>query len=129
MNSTAARRHFRCGRCFGDVLHDNPRPMSIDRDPLWQLRHALAGLGLALLASVPLAALVARLLGAFWGDSYEARVAVYGGLLLYVVVGAGVLFWRVARHETRPVAAGRVLLWLASLWAWPMLWLLGARRG
>lgn len=101
--------------------------MAYDRDPLWQLRHALAGLGLALLLSVPLAALAGRLLGTLVDDSYEARVAVYGALLVYLVAGAVVLFMRVARHETRPVGAGRVLLWLASLWAWPLL--LFSRRG
>lgn len=90
-------------------------------DPLWRLRHALAGLSLALLASVPLAALAGSLLASLWGDSYGARVAVYGLLLLYVVAGAVVLFVRVAQHETRPVSVGRVLRWLASLWLWPLL--------
>ncbi len=66
-----------------------------ENDPLWKLRHALAGMGLA--------------------------------LLLYVVVGAVVLFVKVARHETRPVSAGRVLTWFLSLWLWPVL-LLAARR-
>jgi hypothetical protein len=40
--------------------------------------------------------------------------------------GAGVLFVKVAQHETRPLTAGRVLKWLASLWLWPLLLL--ARR-
>ncbi len=52
---------------------------------------------------------------------YTARVTAYGLLLLYVVVGAVVLFVRVARHETRPVSAGRVALWVLSLWLWPAL--------
>lgn len=90
-------------------------------DPLTRLRHAFVGLGLALLLSVFVAALAGRWLGGALGDTYEARVAVYGGLLLYVGVGAVVLFLRVAQHETRPVSAGRVLLWLASLWLWPAL--------
>ena len=42
-------------------------------------------------------------------------------LLDRVIVGAGLLFVRVAQHETRPLSAGRVLLWLASLWLWPVL--------
>jgi hypothetical protein len=33
---------------------------------------------------------------------------------------------RVARHETRPMSAARLALWLASLWLWPAL-LLSAR--
>ena len=99
-----------------------------ENDPLWKLRHALTGVALALL----LAVLTAALAGAWLGDrlatpSYGARVAAYGVLLLYVVVGAGVLFARVARHESRPVSARRVVLWWLSLWLWPLL-LLAARR-
>lgn len=95
------------------MIHEN--------DPLWKLRHALAGVALALLLSVPLAALLGRWAGDWLGDGYTQRVAVYAGLLLYVVAGAGVLFAKVARHETRPLSAGRVGLWLASLWLWPAL--------
>ena len=101
--------------------------MANDNDPLWKLRHALAGLGLALLASVFVAALAGRLLGDALGDDYSTRVTVYGLLLLYVVVGAVVLFIKVSRHETRPLTLGRVLTWLASLWLWPLL-LLVARK-
>jgi hypothetical protein len=92
-----------------------------DNDPLWRLRHALSGMGLALLASVFVAAFAGRLLGTLFGDTYGARVAVYSVLLLYVIVGAVLLFIRVAQHETRPVSAGRVLRWLLSLWLWPAL--------
>lgn len=100
----------------------------IENDPLWKMRHALVGMALALL----LAVLTAALAGAWLGDllatpSYGARVTAYGLLLLYVVVGAGVLFVKVARHETRPVSVQRVFLWWLSLWAWPAL-LLVARR-
>ncbi|MFY9511045.1 MAG: hypothetical protein WAQ05_08745 [Rubrivivax sp.] len=105
--------------------------MTHQNDPLWRLRHALAGVALALALSVPLAALLGRWGGVLFGDSYGARVAVYAVLLLYVVVGAGVLFAKVARHETRPLSAARVGLWLASLWLWPALLFLagGKRRG
>lgn len=99
----------------------------MDNDPLWKLRHALAGLALALLLSVPLAAGLARLAGDLVGDSYGLRVALYGGLLVYVLVGTALLFMRVARHETRPLSVGRLGLWLASLWLWPLL-LLAPRR-
>lgn len=99
-----------------------------ENDPLWKMRHALAGVGLALIASVLLAAFAGRWLGDLFGDSYGLRVAIYGGLLLYVVAGAGVLFAKLARHETRPLSPRRALLWLASLWLWPLLFLLGARR-
>ena len=97
-----------------------------DNDHLWKMRHALAGVGLALLLSVLLAALAGRLLGDALGGDYGHRVAVYGVLLLYVVAGAIILFVRVAQHETRPLTAGRVFTWLASLWLWPLL--LAARK-
>ena len=96
-------------------------------DPLWRLRHALAGMALALLASVLLAAVLGRVVGDLIADSYGLRVALYSALLVYVIVGAVLLFLRVAQHETRPLSAGRVLLWLASLWLWPVL-LLRRRR-
>jgi len=92
-----------------------------DNDPLWQLRHALVGLGLALLLSVPLAALIARGVGDLIADSYAWRAGLYSGMLAHVVLGAVVLFTRVARHESRPIRPLRVLLWLISLWLWPLL--------
>ena len=100
--------------------------MSYGHDPLWRMRHALIGLALAMLMSVVLAAVLGAVLGDWIGNNYGARVACYGGLLLYVMVGAGVLFAKVARHETRTVTVGRVFKWLASLWLWPALLL--ARR-
>jgi putative Ca2+/H+ antiporter (TMEM165/GDT1 family) len=99
----------------------------MQNDPLWKLRHAIAGVALALLLAVLLSALAGRVLGDLIGDSYGTRVTVYGLLLLYVVVGAGVLFVKVAQHETRPLTASRVGLWLASLWLWPLL-LAGRRK-
>jgi hypothetical protein len=96
------------------------------QDPLWKLRHALAGVALALVLAVLTAAFAGSVLGDLFVGSYGARVAFYGALLLYVVVGAGVLFAKVAQHETRPLSAGRVALWFASLWLWPLL--LFARR-
>ena len=96
-------------------------------DPLWRLRHALAGLALALLLSVLTAALAGRVLADMFGGDYNARVIVYGLLLLHVVVGAVVLFIKVAQHESRPLTAGRVLTWFASLWLWPLLLLAGRK--
>jgi hypothetical protein len=102
--------------------------MVYDNDPLWKLRHALAGVGIALVLSVLTAALVGRVAGDLIAGTYGARVAVYGVLLLYVVVGAGVLFAKVARHETRPLSAGRVATWFTSLWLWPLLLLAAQKR-
>ena len=99
----------------------------LDNDPLYKLRHALLGLALALGLSVPLAAWLGSVLTDVFVDSYGARVAVYSVLLVYVIAGAVMLFIKVAQHETRPLNAGRLLMWLASLWCWPLLLLL--RRG
>jgi hypothetical protein len=99
----------------------------VENDPLYKLRHALMGLALALAFSVPIAALLGRWLGDAFGDSYGLRVGIYSALLLYVVVGTVVLFMRVARHETRPLSLQRVLLWLASLWLWPALFMRGGK--
>jgi hypothetical protein len=99
----------------------------VQNDPLWNLRHALAGVALALLLSVPVAALLGNALGDWLGGTYGWRAGIYSGLLLYVVTGAFVLFVKVAQHERRPLSAARVGLWLASLWMWPGL-LMMARR-
>ena len=99
------------------------------QDPLWKLRHALAGVALALVMAVLASALLGSVLGDLITGTYGARVAVYSALLLYVVVGAGVLFAKVAQHETRPLSATRVGLWFASLWLWPLLLVRRAPRG
>ncbi len=96
------------------------------QDPLWKLRHALAGVALALFLSVFVAAFAGSTLGDWLGGGYGTRVALYSGLLVYVVVGAVLLFAKVAQHETRPLSLGRVGTWLLSLWLWPVL--LVARR-
>lgn len=105
------------------------RPMNspYENDPLYRLRHALLGLLLALLLSVPAAALLGRWIGDLVADDYAWRAGVYAALMAYVVAGAVVLFVKVARHETRPLSAARVGLWFASLWLWPALLVL--RRG
>jgi sterol desaturase/sphingolipid hydroxylase (fatty acid hydroxylase superfamily) len=99
----------------------------MQNDPLWNLRHAIAGVSIALLLAVLIAAMAGGFIAGLWGGSYGHRVTVYGLLLLYVVVGAGVLFVKVAQHERRPLSAGRIGLWLASLWVWPLL-LAGRRK-
>lgn len=100
----------------------------MQNDPLWNLRHAIAGVAVALLLSVPIAALLGAALGDWIGDSYAWRAGLYGALLLYVVVGAGVLFAKVAQHERRALSVARVGVWLASLWLWPALLFAAARR-
>ncbi len=90
-------------------------------DPLYKLRHALAGVAIATMLSVLLAAFVGSIVGDLIRDSYPLRASIYAGLVLYILIGAVVLFVRVARHETQPLSVGRVGLWLASLWLWPGL--------
>ena len=97
------------------------------QDPLWKLRHALAGVGLALLLSVFTAAFAGAWLGDALGGGYGMRVALYAALLLYVVVGAGVLFVKVAQYETAALSFSRVATWFASLWLWPLLLLARGR--
>lgn len=97
------------------------------QDPLWKMRHALAGVGLALLLSVFVAAFAGAALGDAVGGGYGTRVALYAALLVYVVAGALVLFVKVAQHETMPLSFARVATWFASLWLWPALLLAGHR--
>ncbi len=114
-------------RAFAAVI-GHRKSTTMHDDPLWRLRHALAGVALALLAALLTAALAGRWLGDAFGGDYGMRVTIYLVLLAYVVVGAAVLFMRVAQHETQPVSVGRALRWFASLWLWPLL-LLAGRRG
>lgn len=99
----------------------------MENDPLWRLRHALAGMAVALLLSVFIAAMLGAAIGDAIADSYALRAGLYSALLLYVVVGTVLLFMRVAQYETRPVSLGRIATWLLSLWLWPVL-LLSRRR-
>jgi hypothetical protein len=103
------------------------QPMFHDQDPLWKLRHALAGVAIALLLSVFVAAFAGQRIGDAAGGDYGLRATIYLALLAHVVVGAVVLFVKVARHETRPLSPRRVFVWFASLWLWPLLLLAGRR--
>jgi hypothetical protein len=103
------------------------RTPSHDQDPLWKLRHAFAGVAIALLLSMLVAAFAGRYIGDAAGGDYDLRVTIYLVLLAHVVAGAIVLFVRVARHETRPLSMRRVLVWFASLWLWPLLLAAGRR--
>ncbi len=103
-------------------------PPPYGNDPLWRMRHALAGVALSLLASVLLAALAGSVIGDLTGGGYGTRLGVYLLLLTYVVAGAVALFVKVARHDTQALTMARLGRWLASLWLWPLLLAAGHRR-
>lgn len=75
----------------------------------------LAGSCLAVIASVPLTAWLGRL----FGTTYDMRVAIYGGLLLWVVVGAVSIFL-ITRGSAVRLTLGKIGLWFVSTWLWPI---------
>jgi len=78
---------------------------------------------IALAISVPIAAFI----GGSLPFEYTGRALSYLGLVLYVIVGAFVVFRLVAEGE-QSLAPGRVLKWTVSLWLWPLLAALALRR-
>ena len=74
--------------------------------------------------SVPTAAFTAS----FFGDTYEVRATVYGLLLLWVVTGSILIFARTYKKERKLPTPGRIFLWFASVWLWPLLLIFGKRR-
>ena len=95
-----------------------------DDDPLQRYGAPLAAVLLAVVLSIMLAAMLA---GQFPGD-YESRAVVYTGCVLWVLLGAAVMFMLAHRGEASRLSIARVLLWTASIWLWPVFVLL-RRRG
>lgn len=105
-------------------MSDNP-PMSLPpRSPRPNPGPALLGAALAVILSVPLAAVVAAQLS----DTYETRALVYTGFLLWAVVGAVVVFMRTYEGERGGMGAARVLKWMISIWLWPLIALAPRRK-
>ena len=75
----------------------------------------LAGSCLAVIASVPLTAW----LGNCFGDTYNMRVAIYGGLLLWVIIGAVSVFL-ITRGNAVQLTFRKIVLWFVSTWLWPI---------
>jgi len=94
--------------------------MSYDNDPLHKYGRALAGVLIAVVISV----LIAAVIGGSMPLEYGGRAWVYTGLVLYVVVGGVVVFKLVAGAEQGGLSATRVLKWTLSLWVWPLFLLL-----
>jgi hypothetical protein len=92
-------------------------------DPLLKYGSPLAGVLIAIIVSMMLAATVA---GQLDGD-YETRAVVYTVAVLWVLAGAAVMFLLVHRGERGRLSVGRVLLWTISIWLWPLFLVLRRR--
>jgi len=88
----------------------------MDDDPLLKFISPLAGVVLAVVLSVMVSATVAGQIG----DDYATRAWIYTIAVLWVLVGAVVMFMLAHRGETKILSVGRVLLWTASIWLWPV---------
>jgi hypothetical protein len=95
-----------------------------DDDPLLKVISPLAGVILAVVISVMVAATVAGRIG----DDYDTRAWIYTFAVLWVLVGAVVVFMLAHRGESRNLSVGRVLLWTASIWLWPVFALQALQR-
>ena len=93
-------------------------------DPLTRYGPPLAGVILAVVLSILVAAMVAGQLE----GTYERRAFVYAGFVLWVLLGAAVVFVIAHRGEAGRLSITRVLLWAASIWLWPVFLLLRRRR-
>jgi hypothetical protein len=93
-------------------------------DPLLKFISPLAGVVLAVVLSVMVSATVAGQIG----DDYDTRAWIYTIAVLWVLVGAVVVFMLTHRGETKVLSVGRVLLWTASIWLWPVFALRALQR-
>lgn len=82
---------------------------------------------LSAVLSVLLSLIVAALIGSRVGDDYQTRALVNVSLLLWSVVGAGVLLYLTRRSTSRPTLK-RILLWTVSSWLWPLMAAAAAAR-
>ena len=94
-----------------------------DDDPLTRYGLPLASVILAVVLSVLVAAMMA---GQIEGE-YQTRALVYAGFVLWVLLGAVVVFVLAHRGEAGRLSMVRVLLWVASIWLWPIFLLLRRR--
>jgi hypothetical protein len=87
------------------------------QDPLARYGRPLA----AVLIAVALSLFIAALIGGSLPLEYTGRALVYLTLVLYVIVGAFVVFRLVAEGEQQALTPARLLKWTVSLWLWPLL--------
>jgi cytochrome bd-type quinol oxidase subunit 2 len=94
-----------------------------DDDPLLKYGSPLAGVLIAIIVSMMLAATIA---GQLEGD-YRTRAVVYTAAVLWVLAGGAVMFLLAYRGERGRLSVGRVLLWTISIWLWPLFLVLRRR--
>jgi len=92
-------------------------------DPLGRHSKPLA----AVLIAVVLSLFIAAFIGGSMEFEYTGRAFTFLGLILYVIVGAFVVFPLAAEGE-QSLAPTRIAKWTISLWLWPLLGLLALRR-
>lgn len=97
--------------------------MRHDDDPLFRFMRPLLGV----LAATFINVLVAAMIGGALPLEYAGRAWTYTGLVLYVIVGAVVVFRLTAEGE-REFSSARVVKWALSIWLWPLL-LIVSRKG
>jgi hypothetical protein len=92
-------------------------------DPLTRIARPLAGVLIAVVVSL----LIAAMIGGALPLDYAGRAWAYTGLMCYVIAGAVVVFRLASGGETQPLTPARILKWTLSVWAWPALLLVSRR--
>lgn len=75
----------------------------------------LIGATTAIITSVPITAY----LGAVFGTTYNMRVAIYGGFLLWIIIGAISIVY-ITRSSKKTITLPGFFLWFISTWLWPI---------
>ena len=99
-------------------------PWSPQDDPLTRLARPLAGVLIAVAASL----LIAAMIGGAMPLEYTGRAVTFIALLLYVIVGAVLVFRAAYAGEDQSLTPARVGKWIVSIWLWPVLALGGRGR-
>lgn len=77
----------------------------------------LLGIAVSVGLSVPLTAY----LGSLFGDTYNERVMIYGGQLLWLIAGSFCIFYVTRNARERPATLGFLALCFLSIWLWPIV--------
>jgi putative Ca2+/H+ antiporter (TMEM165/GDT1 family) len=84
----------------------------------------LLGIALSFAVSVPLTAYI----GSIFGDTYNQRVLIYAGQLLWLVAGSASILYATRGADERPASLGFLILCFISIWLWPIVLILSALR-